>query len=241
MGRSVHWLPGKREDQIVMAQRWNEVLETKATEWSVPQAEVTALAGLTSIAAKQLAIAKTSDRAAVVTAQGRKAFKELVAKMRFIKNRYFHKPPFIDADFVLLMLKPPNSIRTEVPTPVDQPGLEITKWALHLLGFRYFVATDKGGSRSNKRVRVHYGLVAPGAPVITGTPSFKRLAGKVHILSEPPRTADDLPDSFFMRRVNDTLDFPPEASGKICYLAALFENGSGEEGPWSAMISAVVP
>jgi hypothetical protein len=224
-----------------MGRRWHEVLEMKASAWNVPQTEVTGLAGLVSSATDRLEMAKTSDRSAVITAQCKEVFDVLIAKMRFIKSRYFLQPPLSNADFTLLQLTPHDSVKTAVPIPVDHAGIEITKWALHSLGFRYFVATDMGGHDSNHGVRVYYGLVAPGTPVATGNPSSKRLAGNFHILSEAPQTPADLPDSFFTRREHDRLEFPPEASGKTCYLAARYENGKGQSGPWGTMISAVVP
>jgi hypothetical protein len=161
--------------------------------------------------------------------------------MRYIKKHYFLKPPLTDADFVLLMLNPPDEEKSPVPEPVDHPGIEVIKWAPHALGFRYFVAIDMGGGKSNYGVRVFFGLVEPGAKVITGKPSSTRLADNVHILSEPPQSAADLPDSFFTRRKKDIIELPPEASGKICYLSLRFETSPGKVGPWGTMISTVVP
>jgi hypothetical protein len=88
---------------------------------------------------------------------------------------------------------------------------------------------------------VFSGLVEPGALVITGQPSSIRLADGVHILSEPPKSPADLPDSFFTQRKKDIIEFPPEASGKLCYLSLRFETKPGAKGPWGDMISTVVP
>ena len=35
--------------------------------------------------------------------------------------------------------------------------------------------------------------------------------------------------------------FPPEQRGKTVYLAARWQNRRGELGPWSAIVSAIIP
>jgi hypothetical protein len=69
------------------------------------------------------------------------------------------------------------------------------------------------------------------------------LADKFHIISAPPQSQNDLPDSFFTRRKNDLLkNLPPESSGMTCFLAPRYESSKGgDPGPWGNMISAVVP
>jgi hypothetical protein len=71
--------------------------------------------------------------------------------------------------------------------------------------------------------------------------SASRLTPDVYVLSSPPVTEADLPNSFFTRRVKDLLLLPLEASGHICYLAARFENSKGDKGPWGTMIHTLVP
>jgi hypothetical protein len=161
--------------------------------------------------------------------------------MRYIKSHYFLTPPLTDADLVSLELKPKDTTHTPVPPPVNQPGLEINKWAPHTLGFRRFTATDLGGGEADYGIRVYYALVNIGATATTERPSATRLTSDVYILSAPPQTPEDLPNSFFTRRYNDLLELPPEASGKTCYLAARFENSKGQTGPWGTMINAIIP
>ncbi|MDR3341575.1 MAG: hypothetical protein LBT14_02095 [Treponema sp.] len=98
-----------------------------------------------------------------------------------------------------------------------------------------------GCNESDHGVRVYYGIVENNTAVTTEEPSMTHLTEDVYLLSSPPRMASDLPNSFFTRRVKDTLELPLSASGKTCYLAARFENGKGKSGPWGTMISAIVP
>jgi hypothetical protein len=200
------------------------------------------LANLTGEATTALNQAQnTEQRTPVITAQCKAAFDALIAKMRYIKSHYFLTPPLTDADLVSLELKPKDTTHTPVPAPVNQPGIEINKWAPHTLGFRRFTATDLGGGESDYGIRVYYALVEIGAVATSEKPSATRLTAEVYIISAPPQTPADLPNSFFTRRYNDLLELPPEASGKTCYLAARFENSKGQSGPWGTMIQAIIP
>jgi hypothetical protein len=253
MPNSIDWFPKKRELQLAMAKNWITVAGANKVKWKIPDAELTDLADLTIAAEEALALALSSDRTPTITARCKAAFEALEAKMRYIKSHYFLVPPLTDADLVSLGLKPHDTIRTEVPVPKDLPGLEVTKWAPHTLGFRRFVATDLGTADSDYGVRVYYALVdtaaargslpagqTPGNPA-SGELHAIRLDADVYRLSAPPKVPEDLPNSFFTRRTNDLLQLPTAASGMTCYLAACFENDTGKSGQFGPMIQAVVP
>jgi hypothetical protein len=125
-----------------MAKTWVTVAGTNKTAWGIPPAEISELGDLRSDAADALEKAMSTDRTPTITARCKAAFEALVAKMRFFKSHYFLQPPLTDADLISLGLKPKDKTRTDIPAPVDLPGLEITNWAPHTLGFRHFVATD---------------------------------------------------------------------------------------------------
>jgi hypothetical protein len=242
MAHSIEWLPSRRVQQLTMARRWYEILQTKAIVWNIPAREVTELESLIITAADCLRIVQSTERSMVNTAQCKAAFNALIAKMRFLKKHYFLSPPLTDADLISLGLKPHDKTWTSIPTPVNQPGLEVVKWAPHTLGLRYFTAIDMGDVEASYGIRVYYGLVAPGASAaVDGKVSASRLAGDVYTLSSRPATEEALPNSFFTRRKKYILVLPLEASGYTCYLAARFENGKGHEGPWGTMIQALVP
>jgi flagellar hook-length control protein FliK len=90
MTRTTDWLPHKREAQIAFSENWQTILTTaKASAWSIPTAEVTALRNLTTVAEAVLALAQSAAHTVVITAQAKVAFAALTEKMRFFKNRYF--------------------------------------------------------------------------------------------------------------------------------------------------------
>ncbi|MDR0473505.1 MAG: hypothetical protein LBH43_07545, partial [Treponema sp.] len=52
----------------------------------------------------------SSERSAIITAQCREAFDNLIAYMRIIKRRAFLTPPLLDSDYVSLELTPPDTL-----------------------------------------------------------------------------------------------------------------------------------
>jgi hypothetical protein len=222
-----------------MASDWTTQLGLHQAAWGVPAADLTDLTTLKTAAQTALNAALGAERTEGITQTCRTAFGSLEAKMRDIKKRYFHEPPLTTTDIVNLGLRLPDDIRTEVPVPLDLAGVEVIKWAPHALGIRLFTQAVLGDNpASNYGIRVYYAPVEPGG---TGTPTAVRLTGEVFILSAPPLSPADLPNSFFTRRQRDTLELPPEASGKACYLAARYENSKGQAGPWGPVVSTVVP
>jgi hypothetical protein len=241
MPKNGKWMPGSRTAQLAMAKNWEEVLSGVAAGWGIPPAEVTAFGDRIREAQNILASAMSAERTAVITAQCKAYFDALTTKMRFLKERYFLVPPLTEADLVSLGLKPKKKTRSPVPKPKNQPGIEITKWAPHTLGFKLFVAAVLDETEAEYGIRVHYGLVETGAASTGAQPNSTRLSGNASLLSGPPQTPEDLPDSFFTKRKNDLLELPPIASGKTCYLAPCYENGKGNVGPFGTMIQAIVP
>jgi hypothetical protein len=56
-----------------------------------------------------------------------------------------------------------------------------------------------------------------------------------------PASPADLPKSKFNRKTQEKFEWDPSDQGKSVYYAAAYENTRGEQGPWSAITSAIVP
>jgi hypothetical protein len=65
------------------------------------------------------------------------------------------------------------------------------------------------------------------------------------ILSEirdtPPVDAEDLHNALFTKRSSMVYNFEESDRGKQVYFVACWENAKGERGPWSDIVSAIVP
>jgi hypothetical protein len=232
-----NWLPGRRENQLAMAKNWLAVLATQASAWNVPSTEVSELQTLTAAADAALAAAQSSERTAVVTANCKAAFDALIAKMRFIKSRYFLSPPLTDADTISLELKPKDTTHTPVPPPTAQAEADITRPGVHLLELhlRAVSGSPPDPHRSDYGYRIYYGVLPPGGA------SVEVATGTRRELLRVPVSGEELPHSKFTRRKKELFDFAQEDSGKTVYFCIRYENSKGESGPWGPLFSSVIP
>jgi len=146
--------------------------------------------------------------------------------MRSIKERYFIVLPLTLTDLVILGLKPPDYVKTDVKIPVDQAGRRACQ-----VGAALFRSAPVYAGGHGRRGGGRYGIRVLYAPVLldgTGEVMTKRI-GEIFFLTAPPKIAADLPNSFLTRKQYDDLILPPEASGLPCYLAAQYENSKGDK------------
>jgi hypothetical protein len=235
-------MPGKRADILIMANTWINVLVIKGTAWGVSAAEVTALSDRTGDAENALEKATTTDRGPESTAKCQAAFTALDTCMRYMKMKHFTQPPLSDAELVSLLLRPHDKPKTTKKTPVNRPGIKVTRYAPYALGFETFVASILDAEESGYGIRVFYGLVKAGVLTTTEHPSSTYLTDDTHLLSSPPLVPEDLPDSFFTRRSRDLLELPSVSSGMVCHLAGRYEiEKGGPAGKFGPMIQVFVP
>jgi hypothetical protein len=237
MADSIHWLPGKRSEQIAMAKDWLQVLSTSTPPWGIPTTEVSALRTLMESAEELLETATSSDRTEVITAECNAAFKELTDKMRFLKSHYFLSPPLIAADYISLKLKPKDSSRTPIPPPTAQAEADISRPGQHLLTLhlRAITGSPPDPHRSDYGFRIYWGIMPLGGAVGEAVVGAKRELVKI------PVSGEELPHSRFTRRKKEPFDFAQEDSGKTVYFCVRYENAKGEPGPWGPIFSAVIP
>jgi hypothetical protein len=61
------------------------------------------------------------------------------------------------------------------------------------------------------------------------------------ILPAPPTSQDDLVHSEFDTRTPYIFQFDIPQAGKTLYVCARWENTTGQKGPWSEIVSAIIP
>ncbi|MDR3198778.1 MAG: hypothetical protein LBU34_13000 [Planctomycetaceae bacterium] len=237
MHNSIDWMPGKRASQIAMAKDWLQVLGAATPPWGIPATEVEVLGSLTENAESLLTTAMSSERTKIVTAECRVAFEALVAKMRFLKSRYFLTPPLTEVDYISLNLQPKDTTPTPIPPPTDQAEADITRPGAHqiMLHLHAVATAVPNPHRSDYGFRIYYGIYPPGGASGEAATGAKRELVKV------PVSGEELPHSKFTRRKRELLDFPQEDSGKTIYFCIRYENAKGEPGPWGPIVSTVIP
>ena len=79
MSNTRDWLPGKRSEQLAMANDWVRLFRSNGTRWAIPTSVQTELEILTETAEEALSFANSSDtRTPVTTAKCKAAFDNLI-------------------------------------------------------------------------------------------------------------------------------------------------------------------
>jgi hypothetical protein len=119
-------------------------------------------------------------------------------------------------------LPPHNAVNrpTPVPVPESRPVLEIHPTASRTVQ----VAFHDNAGLTKARPKGVTGAVI-----------------RWDILDEPPRTADSLTRSVFDTKSPYTFVFDEDQRKQTLYLAAAWQNTRGQQGPWSDIVSTVIP
>jgi hypothetical protein len=216
-----------------MAKVWATTIQTKGTAWNIPAGTQSELQMAITEAETILQTALSADRTTAITAECQRLFGVLIEKMRFIKDRYYKSPPLVNEDFIALLLKIPDTVRSKRGTPKAQKTAEIGRsgTAMLILHYKYAEGTESlADPHTDVRYQVRYGVLPPPGVEPTGTD-----------LAKVPSTPEELPIVFSTKRKKDIINFAPGDSGKTAWFDIRIENGTGEYGPWCPMFHAVIP
>lgn len=125
-----------------------------------------------------------------------------------------------DDDRVTLGVPIPKTTRTPAPVPATYPDFTVDTSLLRQLTI-HFHEHDK--KTSAKPAGVH------GAEILYG------------LLEAPPATLGELTRSGFDTHSPFTLSFDENERGRHVYFCLRWENTRGQKGPWSPIVSAIIP
>jgi hypothetical protein len=158
-----------------------------------------------------------SDKATdVIKEQCREAFVTLEAMMREL-HWYFTKPGFGDERLIALGLKPHDTTKTPQPVPSTRPVTVVQTTKNHFEHRIY--AKGEGATKPDDAYGVRYAWQLGG---------------------EAPASAEGLTTTEFRRAASFVVTYSTADRAKIAYYATCYENGKGEKGPWSEVVSEVV-
>jgi hypothetical protein len=115
----------------------------------------------------------------------------------------------------------PSSSRTPSPVATDAPDADADTSVIGRLGIHFF---EKGSNHKKGKPAGQHGAEIRWA-----------------ILDTPPVRWDELIHSEIDTNSPFTLAFERDQRGKMVYFALRWENTRGEKGPWSDIMSAVIP
>jgi hypothetical protein len=130
-------------------------------------------------------------------------------------------PLVSDEDLVSMGMPARNTGRTPSPVEKSYPDYEIDSSTIRRLAIHYFDPTKR--ATRGKPPGQH------GAEI------------RWAILDSPPKSINELVNSSFITRSPLILDFDESQRGKTVYFCLRWENTRGEKGPWSEIVSAIIP
>jgi hypothetical protein len=125
-----------------------------------------------------------------------------------------------DDDRVQLGLNVPDPKPTPAPVPSSYPDIDPDTSIILRITIHYH---DAGSTSRAKPAGVH------GAEI------------RWAILDKPPVETDDLIHSTFSTHTPRTFEFKESERGKTVYFRLCWENTRGQKGPWSEIVSSIVP
>jgi hypothetical protein len=162
----------------------------------------------------------TATRTPLITFTKNNARKEYEKPLRLLAKNLESNPRVSDDDRRAMGITIPSSSKTPVPPPTTYPVFTVDSSVIRLLKINF---RDSASSSKAKPYGIH------GAEI------------RWSILDIPPVNVKDLNISGFDTRSPFTLEFDDDQRGKTVWLCLRWENTKGEKGPWSEIVSAIIP
>jgi hypothetical protein len=135
-------------------------------------------------------------------------------------NQYLKFEPVTDADRVNISIHNKDTILTPIPKPPTRPAFTLRAYGNRVVRIDFW---DEGAS-TKARPYGYDGAIVHWA-----------------LLDEPPARPDDLASHFKATKRPYDLEFSEDQRGKTLYVALRWENDKGDLGPWSDILSTIVP
>jgi hypothetical protein len=161
-----------------------------------------------------------ATRTPLITFEKNEARKVFEKPLRLLVRNLEVNPKVSDDDRRAMGVPILSSSRTPSPDPTSYPDFDVDS---SLIRFLKIFFRDRGSERRAKPKGVH------GCEI------------RWAVLDLPQVHVNDLVNSSFDTRSPFTLEFDDELRGKTVYFCLRWENTRGTKGPWSEIVSAIIP
>jgi hypothetical protein len=220
MSKSADWMPTSRDKVFKMAVAWANALDKYSERWGIDKSLAADFRLLLDDLEAKMKIANDSSTSTPDAIHDCEEAEDTIKlKMRDVKKHWFLEPKLKTKDFQILLLKPPDHVRTPGKTPtatvdVMTPNSKNLKLDVEL---NYLDGNPKDAE--NKAYNLYGVIVAPGE-------------------KEPVYPKELFFVGLFAKR-KFTLQFAPEDAGCRVFLSAQVVNGS-KFGPMGPIASQVI-
>ncbi|MDR2447343.1 MAG: hypothetical protein LBD58_08685 [Treponema sp.] len=213
--------PQADEAFLIWSRNFVALVIANAATWNIPQSEAAALQTLLADYDAKLDAAKAGNRGKADVAEKNAAKEALMHKERMVTKLYIAWNLAVsDAQREVIGATVHDGVRTSIPAPKTRP--EFSFKVADIMRIQIDFRDQGSASRA-----IPYGCngavfcyTAADAPVS----DYKLLVNSALLTHSPW-----------------TLNLPPEAEGKTLSGAMMWQNEKGEKGPWSEILSVIIP
>lgn len=214
------YIPNKDSELSSWAENFVSVILANEAIWGIPSEEIREIQNAIQEFRSLYEICATPARTSIIVAQKNEARKRLVSLIRGMVDFRLKNPIITDDQLIAMGLPVKDKIPTPVPVPSNFPFVLIRVLGRLLIEIIFY-------STESIRKAKPYGC--NGAVI------------SYAILDNPPHNQEELTHTVLATKTPYKMEFKEEERGKTVYIALRWQNTKGQLGPWSEIISTIVP
>jgi hypothetical protein len=223
-GRSItpYYFPGKESDVGPWIQNFVLVLSANAERWGIAETLVQGLGNL-SMAFRAAYTKRMQPDAGKVTVEQKNLALDALKKgvQNMVNGHINHNPAVTADDRVALGLYVYKPGRSHVPPPTTTVVLRAVPGLVRQIVV--YITDSATPERKGKPYEAEYAELACG------------------VLPSPPTEVEELPRKVTASKSSVTITFREEDRGKTVYISGHWKGTRQQDGPWSGIITAVIP
>jgi hypothetical protein len=221
--KNYDFIPRKDVDFLQWTNNFMKYLGTSLRQWGFPDDVYAELTAQHEDFAQKLEAAEEPATRTKLTVQAKNTARDIFEKTirQAVKEYLANNHLVTDEDRDGLGIPVYKTTRTPAPVATTYPDFDVDSSVIRRLTIHFY---DKGSKKSKAKPAGQHGAeirwIISDAPVVD---------------------VKDLTNSAFDTRTPFTLEFEGHERGLTAYFCLCWENTRGEKGPWSEIVSAIVP
>jgi hypothetical protein len=214
------YLPKKDSELVTWTENFVMVLNQHGQAWGIPAEEVRVIQVALDTFKSLHTITKSPEKTSVIVAQKNEARTVLTSLIRGMVDFRLKNPIITNDQLIALGLHVKDKTPTTIPPPSTRP-------------YHIIKVVD------SRRIEVDF----QDEKTTSKAKPYGCLGAVVYyaVLATPPTKPESLTRTVLATRTPHKLEFTEEERGKTVYIALRWQNEKGQLGPWSEILSAIIP